>query len=70
MSTSTHSDEALAALLDQVVASTGSATAGIDETVAYVEASNRRIAAMEDAALRQRIARLAMHGEPRQLSEE
>ncbi len=45
-------NEALDALLTQVERSTAAASAAIDDTLAYVEASNQRIAAMEAAARR------------------
>ena len=45
-------NDALAGLLTQVEKSTAAATAAIDEAIAYVEASNKRIAAMEAAARR------------------
>jgi capsule polysaccharide export protein KpsE/RkpR len=43
-------NEALAGLLTQVERSTAAASAAIDDALAHVEASNRRIAAMEAAA--------------------
>lgn len=48
---STEDDnEPLTGLLTQVERSTGAASAAIDDALAYVEASNRRIATMEAAA--------------------
>ena len=43
-------NEALAALLNQVERSTEATSAAIDDALAHVEASNRRIATMEAAA--------------------
>jgi hypothetical protein len=43
-------NEALAGLLTQVERSTAAASAAIDDALAHIEASNRRIAAMEAAA--------------------
>ncbi len=63
--TTGYSDAALAALLDQVERSTASASAAIDATVDYVEASNQRIRAMQEAALREREAKLGARGDPR-----
>ena len=42
-------DEALGALADAALAAASRASACIDDVIAYVEASNRRIAAMEAA---------------------
>ena len=45
-------EEALEGLLTRVERSTASAAAAIDDALAYVEASNKRIAAMEAASSR------------------
>lgn len=47
-------NDELAALLTQVERSTASASAAIDDALAYVDASNKRIAEMELAARRAR----------------
>jgi hypothetical protein len=47
-------DEAFEALLTQVERSTTAASTAVDEALAYVEASNKRIAEMERAARRGR----------------
>jgi hypothetical protein len=47
-------DEAFEALLTQVERSTAATSAAIDDAIAYVEASNKRIAEMERAARRGR----------------
>jgi capsule polysaccharide export protein KpsE/RkpR len=45
-------EDALVGLLAQVEKSAAAATAAIDDALAYVDASNKRIAAMEAAARR------------------
>jgi capsule polysaccharide export protein KpsE/RkpR len=45
-------EEALAGLLSRVERSTAKAAAAVDEALAYVDASNKRIAAMEAASRR------------------
>lgn len=45
-----HDNAAINALLDQLIKSTESALAAMDDALAYVEASNKRIAAMEAGA--------------------
>lgn len=53
---STESDEELGLLADAAGAAAGRACASIDEALKFIEASNRRIAAMEAVAKRVRRA--------------
>jgi len=43
-------EETIEKLIEQMVEATKRAESAIDETIAFVEASNRRIAAMEERA--------------------
>ena len=49
-------DALLAAMIAQMEKTTAQASAAIDETASYVEASNRRIAVMEARASGKRVA--------------
>jgi hypothetical protein len=54
---STKADEELGVLADAAKAAADRAAASIDETLAFIEASNKRIAAMEAKARSEKAAR-------------